>query len=128
ALARELPVRPRERVLWLRSELADAALADELRARDAVVDDVVAYRVVPRAEPAPELRARLIAGEIDAVVLASPSAVQGFVNATREPDSHRRGGVRGVQVSTGRKDSADPAIYSRTRIVSIGPTTSAAIR
>jgi uroporphyrinogen-III synthase len=75
-LARELPVRPGERVLLLRSDLADRMLPSALAARGAIVDDVIAYRTVPRRDPAPEL-----AQAFDAVVLMSPSAVDGLLNA-----------------------------------------------
>ncbi|HEY3111353.1 MAG TPA: uroporphyrinogen-III synthase, partial [Chloroflexota bacterium] len=54
-LAAELPVVPGARLLLLRSDLADPATAEALRARGAQVDDVPAYRTVPRSAPAPEL-------------------------------------------------------------------------
>src|SRR5437870_5010245 len=98
-LAVEPPLPPGARVLLLRSDLADPATAEALRARGAQVDDIPAYRSVPRSAPAPELAARLRAGQVDAVTLASPSAAQGLVNSC----------------------GAEPATYARTAIVSIGP-------
>jgi uroporphyrinogen-III synthase len=92
-------------VLLLRSDLADPATADALRARGAAVEDVAAYRTVPRGEPTPDLLARLRAGQIDAITLASPSAAQGLVNCC----------------------GAEPATYARTALVSIGPTTTRAV-
>ena len=43
ALARELPLRPGDRVLVPRADIADRALADTLRDRGATVTDVIAY-------------------------------------------------------------------------------------
>jgi uroporphyrinogen-III synthase len=106
ALAEELPLRHGERVLILRSDLADGALASRLRARGARVDDVVAYRTVPRQEPSPELRRLFKEGTVDAVVLMSPSAVDGLLNAC----------------------GVDAALYARAALVSAGPTTSDRIR
>jgi len=104
-LAAELPIAPGARVLLLRSDLADPATAEALRARGAEVDDVSAYQTVPRDEPAPELSARLRAGQIEAVTLASPSAARGMVNCC----------------------GADPPTYAGTSLVSIGPTTTRAV-
>ncbi|HEY3020238.1 MAG TPA: uroporphyrinogen-III synthase, partial [Solirubrobacteraceae bacterium] len=106
ALAEGLPVRADERVLVLRSDLADGRLARRLRERGARVDDVVAYRTVPRRAPAPELRGLFADGAVDAVVLMSPSAVDGLLNAC----------------------GADPGLYAGAALVSAGPTTSARIR
>jgi uroporphyrinogen-III synthase len=75
ALAAELPVRSGDAVLLLRSDLADRALQTALEARGARVDDVVAYRTVPRTEPLSELP------DADAIVFMSPSAIDGLLNA-----------------------------------------------
>jgi uroporphyrinogen-III synthase len=99
-LAAELPIQPGDRVLLLRSNLADAVLPNALAARGARVDDVVAYRTVPRAEPLAGLP------DADAIVLMSPSAVDGLLNAL-DGDATRLG---------------------RTCIVVPGPTTAAHAR
>jgi hydroxymethylbilane synthase len=85
AMAAGLPVRPGERVLVVRGDLADAELAVALRAFGAEVDDVVAYRT--RESPAasrPLLRRALAAGPIDAVVFTSGSTVRGLVALGRD--------------------------------------------
>jgi uroporphyrinogen-III synthase len=105
SLAHELPAARGARALMLRSDLADPATAQALAARGIVVEDVIAYRTIPRGEPAPEIRAALRQGDLDAILLASPSAVHGLV------------------ASCGR----DPALYGRVALVSMGPTTSRAI-
>jgi uroporphyrinogen-III synthase len=66
------------RVLLPQSEIAEPLLADELRARGAVVDVVEAYRTVPR-RPSPDELATLRAG--DAVVLMSGSAARSLAAA-----------------------------------------------
>jgi hydroxymethylbilane synthase len=65
-----------QRVLLPQGDLADGSLADELRARGAAVDAVVAYRTL-EATPTRAGLARL--GRADAVVLASGSAVRSLV-------------------------------------------------
>lgn len=102
ALADELPIAAGDRVVLLRSDLAESELPRRLRARGATVDDVVCYRTVPLSEPRPGLRAALAAGGIDAILLASPSAAQGLVN------------------SCGRD-------LGRAVLVTIGPTTTRAV-
>jgi hydroxymethylbilane synthase len=79
-LAMELPVRDGDRVLIVRGDLAEAELAVALRARGALVDDVIAYRT----REAPEgsralLRGALSDGPIDAVAFTSGSTVRGLV-------------------------------------------------
>lgn len=104
SLARELPL-PRGRVLLARSDRALSGLADALRARGARVEEIVAYRTVPGASGDVQgARRRLRAGEIDVVVFASPSAVEGLCEAI-PPDDVRR-----------------------ARIVAIGPTTAGRVR
>ncbi len=84
AMAIELPVVTGDRVLVVRGDLADEELAVVLRARGAVVDDVVAYRT--REAPVgsrPLLRRALADGPIDAVVFTSGSTVRGLMALAR---------------------------------------------
>jgi uroporphyrinogen-III synthase len=104
-LGAELPVAPSERVLLLRSDIARPELPAALRDRGAAVDEIVAYRTAPRTEPAPQVADDLARGQIDAIVLSSPSSVRGLTSAC------------------GRS----PSDYATTRLVAIGPTTAAAI-
>jgi hydroxymethylbilane synthase len=84
ALGLELPVRPGERVLVVRGNLAGSRLADALRGRGAVVDDVVGYRTIeaPLTSRA-LLRDALTEGPIGAVLLASGSAARGLRELAR---------------------------------------------
>ena len=76
ALAEQLPL-PRGAVLLARSDRAAAEPAAILRSRGAIVGEVVAYRTV--ALPVDRVPAA------DAVVFASPSAVEGFAAAKARP-------------------------------------------
>lgn len=77
ALARELPVKPRSRVLLPQSDLASSRTAAILRERGATVTSVIAYRTVigEGGADVPDLLAR---GAVDALTFMSPSAVAYF--------------------------------------------------
>jgi uroporphyrinogen-III synthase len=77
-LAAAMAVQPGERVLIPQSEIASPDLAEALRAKGAVVTTVTAYRTVTGSGGV-DLPALLARGEVDAVVFASSSAVEGFV-------------------------------------------------
>lgn len=68
------------RILLPQSALARDVLEGALRAQGAEVDAVVAYRTVTPPDAADRIRAEIGRG-IDAVTFASPSAVNGFVDA-----------------------------------------------
>ncbi|HET6680624.1 MAG TPA: hydroxymethylbilane synthase [Gemmatimonadaceae bacterium] len=76
SLAAELGDASGHRVLWLRGERARDALATRLSARGAYVDQIVVYRAIaaPLADDA-----RAVIRSVDLVTLASPSAVERFV-------------------------------------------------
>ena len=76
ALAEEVPL-PRGTVLLARSDRAAAQTAEILWQRGAIVGEIVAYRTVPL--PLAE------APDADAVVFASPSAVEGYAAANVRP-------------------------------------------
>jgi hydroxymethylbilane synthase len=80
SIGAELPLTTGERVLLVRGSLADEALPALLRTRGADVHEVVAYetREAP-PDSRPLLAAALSDGGIDAVTLASPSAVRGLL-------------------------------------------------
>jgi uroporphyrinogen-III synthase len=70
------------RVLLPVSDRARDVLAEGLRAREAYVEVVVAYRTVTPAG-AGEALERALRGHTDLITLASPSAVEGLVEALR---------------------------------------------
>lgn len=94
----------RDRVLFPCAAGARDALPTRLRASGATVDEAVLYEAVSDPTGGARLRAALAAGEVDAVTLASPSAVDALV------------------------EHAGTALATRARLVSIGPTTSEALR
>jgi uroporphyrinogen-III synthase len=95
-----------QRILFPRSNLARRALPDGLRAAGATVDEVEAY--VTRADPtqADHLVAELRDSKLDGVVVTSPSTAEALMAAA-------------ARAGDGRE------LLARTRLVSIGPTTSA---
>ena len=74
-------LRPGERVLLPRADIAPPALADALAAAGAAVTDVTAYRTVPVAGNAALVRRLLAEGRIHAVTFTSSSTVKNFVGA-----------------------------------------------
>jgi uroporphyrinogen III methyltransferase/synthase len=80
ALAARADVRG-ARVLYVAAEGARAVLPDGMRALGCTVDVVAAYRTVSDGEGAEALQAALERGDVDAVTLASASAVRGYVDA-----------------------------------------------
>jgi hydroxymethylbilane synthase len=86
ALGAELPIGAAERVLLARNAIAGPQMADALRRRGAIVEDLVAYRTVEAPEGSrASLRAALAQGQPDAVLFMSGSAIRGFL-ALAEPD------------------------------------------
>jgi uroporphyrinogen III methyltransferase/synthase len=102
ALAIELPVQPRERVLLPVSALADTRLADALAVRGAEVSRVVAYDTV--VEALDEERLREVA-EADVITFTSASTARNLRQAL------------GATIDV-----------AGAKLVSIGPETSAAVR
>jgi uroporphyrinogen III methyltransferase/synthase len=68
-------------VLVPRADIGQPITADRLRRAGAQVTDVIAYRTVPDSPgpDAPDVRAMLAAGALDAVTFTSGSAVQNFI-------------------------------------------------
>ncbi len=75
ALAAAMAVAPGDTVLFLRGNLAREDLPALLRKSGADVDDPVVYETRADATGVARLKALVAQGELDAVVLASPSAV-----------------------------------------------------
>ena len=95
------------RVLYPAGDLARAALADGLAALGARVERVEAYRTLPAPLDAAACLADVESGRVAAATFASPSALEGLVAAL---------GAR-----------AAARLLERVAVVSIGPTTSAAL-
>jgi uroporphyrinogen III methyltransferase/synthase len=99
------------RMLLPRAAGARAILPDTLRARGAVVDEVIAYRaILPPATDVDGLRAALAAGAVDAVTFTSSSTVRNFATAI------------------GSEAIASMARLSRPLVACIGPITAETAR
>lgn len=80
SLAAGLPIAAGDRILLLRGDLAGDELPAALRARGAVVHEVVAYRTTEAPAGSERLlREALEAGPFDAIVFSSGSTVRGLV-------------------------------------------------
>lgn len=95
------------RILLLRARGARRILPEALSAAGAIVEEVDVYATHPVAGDSAALRRRVEAGEVDAVLLTSPSTVEGLVAALPE---------------------AVGLLRRRALLASIGPVTSEAIR
>jgi len=85
-LARSLPLSEPCRLLLPQSDLADASTAAVLRAREAQVTTVVAYRTI-MGEGGADLPAMISRREIDALTFTSPSAVAFFRRRCPSPEA-----------------------------------------
>jgi uroporphyrinogen-III synthase len=80
ALAEAVPDAEGARILVVRGSLADPDLAEGLRARGAIVDELTTYETIEGPPDSREpLRAALAPGDVGAVVFASGSAVRGYL-------------------------------------------------
>jgi uroporphyrinogen-III synthase len=79
------------RLLLPAADIASSDLADLLRAAGAEVETVTAYRTGP-GDGGPALAAAIDRDEVDAVLLASPSAARGLADATAARHGRPLGG------------------------------------
>ena len=82
AISEGITVSPGDRILLPRADLARPALAQELAAQGALVDEVVAYRTVPDETARAKVR-MLLDTKPDIVTFASSSTVQNLAAALR---------------------------------------------
>lgn len=79
-IAAELDVATGTRVLLARADIADGVLPDMLKARGAVVDEVVAYHTIEAPDSSrAALRAAFAEGPFDALVFTSGSTIRGLL-------------------------------------------------
>ena len=119
ALAEELPVGLGDRVLVLRSDLAGDRLAEILRARRAIVDDVVAYRTREAPERSrPLLRVAVAGGPLACIVFTSGSTVRGLVSLGKAESIE----VRASPAVCIGPETADVARTAGFRVVAVART------
>ncbi len=82
SLGMEIPDIAGRRVLWPRGDLATQTLGRVLRARGAIVDEVVAYRTIA-GEGSTELAGLVHAGDVDAILFMSASSVRHLLDTMR---------------------------------------------
>lgn len=97
-----------KRVLVVRAQEGRDVLPEELRRLGAEVELVPAYRTLRPAIDLGPVRERSVAGRLDAVVFASPSAVKAFAAALAPGEA--------------------PRLLERTCVAAIGPVTAEAVR
>jgi uroporphyrinogen-III synthase len=139
-LAAAIPVEPGQRVLIPQSEIAAPDLAEELTAKGAIVTTVTAYRTVTGSGGV-DLPALLARNEVDAIVFASSSAVDGFFarlagraeTPTPGPSpASRRGEIVGPGPTPVKRERGEDcqltSHVSRLTTVCIGPNTAGTAR
>jgi hydroxymethylbilane synthase len=119
ALAADLPIRPGDRALVVRGDLANEELATTLRARGAEVDDVVAYRTHEAPDDSRILLHRAVTnGPIAAVIFSSGSTVRGLVRLARAASVD----VIAIPCICIGPETADEARAAGFRILAVSPT------
>ncbi len=118
ALVEALADIPIRRALVARAKEAREVIPEALRARGAEVDVVALYETVAEPLPARILQA---AGKADYITFTSSSTVRFFLQAAGEMSAD---GERTASGASGASALLSPA----TRVVSIGPVTSATLR
>jgi uroporphyrinogen III methyltransferase/synthase len=96
-------------------------LPEALRARGAEVDVLALYETVVEPLPAAALAE---ARGVDYITFTSSSTVRYFVQAAAQPGA----GTSGEEAAEAGRPSEGAGLSPRTRIVSIGPVTSQALR
>ncbi len=112
---------PVKRALIARAREGRDVLPDALRERGAEVDVLALYETVAEAPPAHVLREALTA---DYITFTSASTVRFFLQATAAAAREETGSGEGSSETVGSRAGLSPD----TRIVSIGPITSDALR
>jgi len=118
-MAAELPVRRGDRVLAVRGDLAGEELVAALRARGAMVDEVIAYRTLEApGESRGLLRRATDDGPIAAVLMTSGSTVRGLVALGMAEAID----VRAFPAVCNGPETADEARSAGFRILTVSPT------
>ncbi len=119
-----------QRFLYPCGDLADAEGPQALRHAGAIVDAIEAYRTIPDdTADADALRRSLAAEEIDAIVFASPSAVQAFFKMIPSQSVSQRVGLVSIGPKTTQSlEKAAPGRLTEARQAEVEGLVEAVIR
>ena len=119
-----------QRFLYPCGDLADAEGPQPLRDAGAIVDTIEAYRTIPdESADADALRRSLAAEEIDAIVFASPSAVQAFFKMIPSQSVSQRVGLVSIGPKTTQSlETAAPGRLTEARQAEVEGLVEAVIR
>jgi hydroxymethylbilane synthase len=123
-MAAELPVKPGDRVLRVRGDLADDTVPAILGERGATVDDVVGYRTceAPTAS-GPRLRVAIEQGAIRAIVFTSGSTVRGLQSLASDHSLD----IRGIPAVCIGPETAAVALAEGFRVLATAPSPDAVV-
>ncbi len=107
-LGEELPAEKGDRVMLLRSDMADPKLADRLVERGFGVEEAAIYRTLPAKGPSPKIK------DAGLIVFASPSAVKGFCSLVTEDEFRKLKEVRAVCIGPVTESAARESGFSNT--------------
>lgn len=107
-LGEELPAGKGDRVMLLRSDIADPRLADRLVERGFSVEEAAIYRTLPARGPSPKIK------DADLIVFASPSAVKSFCSLVAEDELRKLKGLRAVCIGPVTESAARESGFSNT--------------
>jgi len=108
ALGEELPAEKGDRVMLLRSDIADPKLADRLIEQGFSVEEAAIYRTLSARGPSPKVK------EANLIVFASPSAVKSFCSLVAEDELRRLKGLRAVCIGPVTESAARQSGFSNT--------------
>jgi len=113
--------------LIMRPEVVKTELGQALSLRGAAVDEIVIYRTAVPDEGSRALQELLAAGKPDAILIASPSAIDGIISmAVQSAECRVQSEVRGAEGEKSNKgDSLRDSLLTIPAIC-IGPTTARA--
>ena len=107
-LGEELPAEKGDKVMLLRSDIADPKLGGRLVERGFSVKEAAIYRTLPARGPSPKIK------DADLIVFASPSAVKSFCSLVAEDELRKLKGLRAVCIGPVTELAARESGFSST--------------
>jgi uroporphyrinogen-III synthase len=107
-LGEELPAEEGDRIMLLRSDIADPKLGGRLAERGFSVTEAAIYRTLPAKGPSPKIK------DADLIVFASPSAVKSFCSLVAEDELRKLRGLTAVCIGPVTELAAKESGFSST--------------